>query len=332
MADELKLLRGIGVEPELADPKSRERARARLMAEIAPPEEAPRPARAPHRRRRWLITVPAVAALVIAALVLSVVLPSRRGGPPATAASELRHLAVVAAGRPGFRIAQGQFAYTKFEGIRSSTFWNDAENGLVEFTVVVPFTREVWRAPDGSGRDLSVTSAAEFFSPKDRGEWRTAGSPPLPEPRESDHEYGPGEFIFIDLSDLPGDPGELLAEIRAGQLSGSEPLGDAATFRVIAELLEEAYVPPELRESLYLAASRLPGVELEGRVLDRAGREGIGLSFTESGIRRTVIFDPETSAELGQEVVELETGLTYESVVILESGLAETRSTRPREA
>lgn len=329
--DELELLRGIGTETEPVDPESRGRARGRLMLEIE--SSLREPISAPPswpRSRKWLVGVPAVAFLVIAALVLSVVLPSRRGGPPATAAAELRYLAGVAAQQPAVSLEPGQFAYTKFEGTRASTLvFDSGDEGMVEFTVTSPFIREVWRARDGSGRDLDETGDPEFLSQEDRAFWRKAGSPTLPEPRTSDNEYGRGEFQFIDLSNTPPDPDKLLAAIQEGEFSGGDSVEDAAAFRVIAELLEETHVPPELRESLYLAASRLPGVELEGPMSDSEGREGIGLSFTDSGVRRTVIFDPETSAELGQELVDVETGLTHETVSILESGITQSTSERP---
>ncbi|MEX0834145.1 MAG: CU044_5270 family protein [Actinomycetota bacterium] len=328
--NELDRLRQIGLDTGPADPGARSRARARLMAEIE--SERPSPPLTPRKRshrRRWLVGVPAVAALVIAALVLSIVLPTRRGGPPPTAAAELRYLAGVAARQPGVSLETGEFAYTRIEGVRDAVFVVQTDEGQLEYTLLIPFVREVWRGADGSGRDLDVTGEAEFSSPADRTSWQQAGAPPLPDPRRSDKGYEAGEFFFVDISQLPSNPGELLARIREGEFSGNEPVSDGLAFRVVDTLLEETYVPPGLRSSLYLAASHLKGIKLDGVVTDRAGREGVGLSFSEGGAKRTVIFDQESSAVLGRELVDTETGLAHESVAIEETGVTTSVTERP---
>jgi len=63
-----------------------------------------------------------------------------------------------------------------------------------------------------------------------------------------------------------------------------------------------------LRVALYEVAARIPGAELVGPATDRVGRHGVAVAYVDSKIheRHELIFDPKTSALLGEEYVELE--------------------------
>jgi len=86
-------------------------------------------------------------------------------------------------------------------------------------------------------------------------------------------------------------------------------------------------------------AARIPGVELVGPVSDRAGRAGIAVAMRDEAnrIRHMLIFDPETSALLGEEEIVLEGNvLDYpEGTVIgyatyLESAVVDEIKKRPQ--
>ncbi len=67
----------------------------------------------------------------------------------------------------------------------------------------------------------------------------------------------------------------------------------------------ESFAPPKLRAALYRVASELPGVQLLGAVSDPIGRMGVGVAYTDQarGVRLELIFDPTTSALLGERDV-----------------------------
>ncbi len=67
-------------------------------------------------------------------------------------------------------------------------------------------------------------------------------------------------------------------------------------------MLRETYLPSDVRAAIYRLTAELPGVELLGEVHDPVGRLGTGIAFTdrELGTRHELIFDPATSALLGE--------------------------------
>jgi hypothetical protein len=83
---------------------------------------------------------------------------------------------------------------------------------------------------------------------------------------------------------------------------GSNPgrPGSGEDFIQIGDLREN-YAPAKLRSAVYKVAATIPGVQLLGMVRDHAGRPGIGLAKVDRGIRHELIFDPRTSALLGEQ-------------------------------
>ncbi len=95
------------------------------------------------------------------------------------------------------------------------------------------------------------------------------------------------------MKDLPTDPAELLAWIRAEDGGGART--DQQAFEVIGELTGETVVPPEQSAALYRAAALIPGVRLVDSATDAAGREGTAVEadFTDEGWYRIVlVLDP----------------------------------------
>lgn len=298
----------------------------------------------PVRRPGRSALIPAGAAALALALVAgSMLLPRGRGGASAEAAEVLRSAAKVAGARPPVS-SEGRYRYTRSENAYLATSVEQAGS----FTVLVPHLREMWVAPDGSGRLRDdETGNPIFLGPRDRARWEALGSPALWEFGTSDDTFEPGGLYYADLTGFSTDPDELYGQIerRAGEPKTSgEPVPKGAPsavkmFAIVGDLLRETVAPPELRAALYEVAARIPGVELVGEVTDPAGRTGVAVAMASKadGVRREFVFDPETSELLAERQVLLRRvdwvdaapGTVIGWVAYLESGTVDTTSARP---
>ena len=306
------------------------RLRTELDLLIAPPSRPALPAkRARWRSRRARIGV-AVGVAAVAAVIAIAVLPSSTGGPaPAAAATALRKLAHVAAGQPAVVApGPGQYQYTDSEDayenctstltpISTTTTVPIGSTGSVsapaapvsssrnDYCVLVPEHRQIWIGADYSGRILESFGTPQFLSPADEAAWEASGSPLLGN-SDSDVTFGPHALGDgpPGFSALPTDPTELARMISSRQIESGPP-GPAEDFNQIGDLLRETDASPALRSALYQVAATIPGVELLGNVPNHAGTVGIGVAYTDDGVRNELIFDPTTSALLGEESVAI---------------------------
>jgi hypothetical protein len=209
-----------------------------------------------------------------------------------------------------------------------------------EFSVLVPHTREIWVAPDGSGRLLVKRGEPRFLGPQDKAEWEAVGRPQLDRPRTSDETFGPDGLSYTDFSEYSLDPDELYDQIRS-KAEGYGPSTDAEMLVLVGDLLRETVAPPELRAALFRVAARIPGVELVGESTDPAGRKGVAVARTsdDAGFleRNELIFDPHTSELLAErqfllervDWIDAEPGTLIGYAVYLESGIVDSTSERP---
>jgi hypothetical protein len=297
----------------------------------------------PVRRRGRLALIPAgAAALALALVVGSIFLPGGGGGTSAEAAEVLRSAAKVAGARPPASF-EGRYRYTRSENAYLAT---SVERGG-SFTVLGAHLREMWVAPDGSGRLRERSGEPIFLGPRDREAWVALGSPDLWEPGTSDETFGPGGLHYQDFSGLSTDPHELYEQIQRraadGKTSGA-PVPEGAPvavnmFAIVGDLLRETVAPPELRAALYEVAARIPGVELVGEVTDPTGRNGVAVAMSDEldGVRQEIVFDPETSELLAERQVLLrrvgwvdaEPGTAIGWATYLVSGTVDSTSARP---
>jgi hypothetical protein len=263
--------------------------------------------KAPTRSRvaLWGSRRPAIAAAVGAAALLAAVpilfLGGGRAVQPA-AAAVLREVAGIAAVQeaeapPG----PGQYFFTRSrEAGVVTTYGVDAQ-----WSALYANERETWTAPDGTIRFRVISKEPEFLSRAQRAAWVAAGSPRLSSEHVSDNRIEGGNR-FLDITDLPTEPKALRALIEARKAPQFvHPPGEAETFTLIGDLLRETYLPPAFRAALYRVTAELPGVELLGEVEDPVGRTGIGIAYdgASEGTRSELIFDPDTSALLGERQV-----------------------------
>jgi hypothetical protein len=269
-----------------------------------------------QRQRRWVARVAALAVLVAAAGGAGVLLePGTPAGPGTAAAAVLKKLAHVAAYQPAPIVpGPGQYLYVDSVEAYTDTA-GTSPNGGAGYTVLLPENRQIWIAANGSGRILETFGDSIFLSAQDRANWEAAGSPPIQHP-PTDMSFGPGGLVDgpTNLSELPTNPSALAAEISSRKIEGGPP-GPAEDFTQVADMLRETDASPALRSALYQVAAGLPGVEALKTVTDHSGRSGVGIAYVNKGLRHELIFDPKTSALLGEYYTIVGPGSGYDAPV-----------------
>jgi hypothetical protein len=265
-----------------------------------------------HRRsgravgRVALATAGAVAA---ATLLLVVLLPGPPGSPArptGAAAATFGRLARVAGSQPPSSTpAPGQYQYTESQ----AAYEDCVATTTSSYCYLMPQQRQIWIGTDGSGRILEAFGTPSFLSAVDHDAWLDAGSPTL--------TSGPSDTTFArggltdgptNLSSLPVDPNVLAAELSGRKIEGGPP-GPAEDFVQIGDLLRETDASPVLRAALFEVAEQIPGVKVLGNTSDHAGRTGIGVARVgEDGVEQIYVFDPNTSALLGEETIATRAG------------------------
>ena len=269
--------------------------RADLDAAFARAEDA-RPSR---RLSRWLLPAGGAALAVAAAVVAltSGVESGRLGPAPANAAEALRQVAAVAARAPAQVPRDDQFYYVKTKALWLSMGASGAAR-------LVEHDREIWLSIDRPGRLIDRIVASRPLTPA------ASGNRALDGPGDIDQSMEPAGHFFVgseqltraELLAFPADPRTIFDRLRARVGDrGNSP--DGQVFTEIGDALRESPAPAALRAGLYRALALVPGIELVGRVTDRAGRAGVAIAYTEIGIRRELIFDPETSELLAEREV-----------------------------
>jgi hypothetical protein len=176
------------------------------------------------------------------------------------------------------------------------------------FSVLIPKTREVWIAKDGSGRIHETEGKPIFLGERDRNRWQAAGSPSLGSAMDKD--FAPNGLSFTDFSRLPTDPDALAAIILGEADNPSGPPVNVGMFVVLGDYLRQLGASRELRSALFKVAAKIEGVESIGKVTDRLGRQGVALAVTTDhwgGKQRLMlVFDPITSMLLEEQKILLE--------------------------
>lgn len=257
-------------------------------------------------RRRGLIMAGAAAAvLVVAAVVAYQVVPVPQpayaatppplryarvdgGGPAATALTTIaaKASAAPAAPQPGTHEHLVTLSWD---------LWTEIDGERVRNAVVVTRT-ESWRGADNSGRVVVSYQEPQFPAGSDR--WsRLRG---VPDGGTHRTDYAPGRFPAMWPAQPPAD--HLDTWLAIGHPAANGP---AETLVAVTDLARERVLTPATRAAVLRVVAGLPGLTYEGRVTDRAGRQGEGFSLVSdhSGLptRYTLIVAPETGVLLGYE-------------------------------
>jgi hypothetical protein len=312
--NEIELLRELRADLPGPRAESRASARAALIARIERSQQRPASAAAPAWRRSRPRVAAALAVVALLVALPTLLLDGDERGQPAVG-EVLRAAAAIAATQPAEPPpGPGQYFYTRSREAylttvvfnpRCATHLCDREHpreATRGWSVLTPRLRQTWIAANGAGRAREVSAKPEFLTPGQRRAWKEAGSPRLGSGHVEDFAL-PGQ-PFLDTSDLPTEPEALrrLIEARKIPLVGGPP-GEAETFTLIGDMLRNTYLPPDFRAALYRVVAELPGVESLGEVKDPVGRTGAGVAYTRGSIAQELIFDPGTSALLGEREV-----------------------------
>jgi hypothetical protein len=101
---------------------------------------------------------------------------------------------------------------------------------------------------------------------------------------------------------IPLDPDALIAWAKKDAPRAGERDGKA--FEILASLLNDNLVPPRQEAAVYRAMAKIPGVTLDRKTVDVAGRPALAVSRVIEGfLRQEVLLDRTTYAYLGERSV-----------------------------
>lgn len=288
--------------------------------------------------RRWRISAAAAVAVIAAGLTVAIT-AAGHGDPsvPSAAAPKVNLVSVKQAlntAADKIRVTgdapvpAGKFRYT---ATRTWLLWNDSR-------IPAAFTGErltrTWQPSDFDGQWLLTTAptgnrkwlvgdeqalrAATERNEEDHevdlsdywpsGEWR-AKSGKFPAKAmaivgRSDGEWGaPTEQ---QLDELPRDP-QKLYDLMAADLSVVNKPKLGGVLDIAAQLLKTGTVPADLKESLYRAVAKIPGLKVTEPVANLDGRTGIALGVdpVDGAFRIEIIVDPATGEFIGERRTQL---------------------------
>lgn len=290
-----------------------------LMTEIRQSgAETPKAPAARRQRRPWLrpALVAGVAAAAVAAGVL-VASPfggeAAQAGPPSRETVAMLKDIAAAAGRREVPkdIRDDQFVYVKTKESYMSTGSDE------ESRIQPPHVREYWQSVDGEHTEM-INDPLDGFDNE-----RLPPDLPLV---ESDAHYR-------SLQKLPTDAVNMrdwLYRVASGGESD-----DQNAFVLVGDLCG-SLMPPRQGAALFLAASKIPGVEVVDDVVDAAGRHGVAVARVDDGERQELIFDKRTKEFLGERQVAVEdlpTGFKKGTVTahtaVLEREIVDKAGARP---
>ena len=114
--------------------------------------------------------------------------------------------------------------------------------------------REIWVAPDGSGRIEERNDPVTFPSDAEQKEWIAIGSPRLP---GMSRTFKSGELAYVRLDEVPRDPTRLRESLTADSPSSTTIL------RRIVLILYENVPPVELTATIVSVLRDFPGIEVK---------------------------------------------------------------------
>lgn len=203
---------------------------------------------------------------------------------------------------PSLTTAGLGYRYQKIESLNSSSH---GFPGGVNFMALLPTIREVWIAPDGSGRIKETVGEPIFLTERDREAWKTAGAPDVF--RGMNRDFGPGGLTYEGHH--PTDPVALGVMLREQAARTQVPVDDEM-FVIVGDIARMPSVPEALSRALYEVAAGIPGVEQVGEVADRVGRRGVAVAnvadYNGAKTSSLLVFDLAHGALLGEEETWLE--------------------------
>jgi hypothetical protein len=296
MSDDITTLRA--VRPRVAAPSADTQAAAyaALMERAGPftsTPERPRRVRLPRVGLRFAVAGGLALGVAAAAVVASglggthgdghrpSVLPVLPGAPVASAQAALYQAADRAGARPFTPPRPGQWTYLE------TRYTSPGKPALgTTQTPKSPLKTRVdraWTRIDGT--------RTAFY---DHGKLITAATGGAMPPVD-----------YASIVKIPLDPDALIAWVKKdappARTAGER---DGEAFGTLASLLNNNLVPPRQEAAVYRAMAKIPGVTLDRKTVDVAGRPALAVSMIiERYIREEVLLDPTTYAYLGERSV-----------------------------
>jgi hypothetical protein len=303
MTDDLKLLDELGASLDApAGPPAG--LRTRVMATVSATMDATQPRRTLDHTgfRRWLGKPSPPSSVtrrwgqrLAAGLAVTVVIATagsltyrsdgRSGQPPASpgstsalnasgillAAAQTASLAPKLSARPDqFVFVESAIEHTKFEASRIPNLTGTTQ-------------RRIWRSVSGTRKGLLIDPGSPSRALREG-----------PVPLEPD-----GQPAYRD--DVPSDVTAALTFLYEHSEGDNPP--DEQAFTTVAELIQEAYLPPASLAAVFAAAAKIPGVTVIRDVRDAGGRSGIAVGLVTGDVRQELIFDPTTHVFFGERIV-----------------------------
>jgi hypothetical protein len=256
---------------------------------------------------------------------------SAQPAAPATAAQLLAKIADAAARQPAPVVRDSDFTY-----IRSMVAFtvDSISNGHETSYLEKLHERQIWLPVS----NLCVTGLLiergerSPISPFPIVNGKIDRHPPkdmMPEPNFTCPTEGHlGDPTYRLLQSIPTQPGALLAYLKAGKKWTND---DPPTE--IADLINEAVIPPALAAALYRLAATLPGATLVPHATNAVGRAGIGILWTSKPAKQVYndewIFDKTTLQFIGVRTYDRKTGKLAGESAILQRAFTAKAGQRP---
>ena len=100
-------------------------------------------------------------------------------------------------------------------------------------------------------------------------------------------------------ADLPTDPATMRTYLYRPDENHTGLSADQVAFERVSEVLGLSLGSPAVQAAVYRAAAQIPGTTIIESVADVAGRPGIAVARTDTGIRTELVFDRTTYRYLG---------------------------------
>ncbi|MBX7268660.1 CU044_5270 family protein [Micromonospora sp. Llam7] len=171
---------------------------------------------------------------------------------------------------------------------------------------------KVWRAADGTGSQINKQLEPQYPDQESRDYWqRNLDSRPA-----VDAAAAPIMIPLppMELTPPSADPSRLRELLKVGY-------GPGAASKEVSTLYARFVIPRATRAEILRVLADVPGFRWRGQVTDRAGRDGVAVTFDdrEHDAQSLLIFDPTTGELLAHERLTLSPGRISAYKVILDA-------------
>ncbi|GAA3744231.1 CU044_5270 family protein [Micromonospora maritima] len=178
--------------------------------------------------------------------------------------------------------------------------WGDPVMTSADGRHQVAFAGEtkVWQAADGTGSQINTQVEPQYPDQESRDYWQRelASRPAL----GAAVTPAPVPLPPMELTPPSADPSRLRELLKV-------ELGPGAASKEVSTLYQRFVVPRAVRAAILRVLADVPGFRWRGQVTDRAGRDGVAVTFDdrEHDAQSLLIFDPTTGELLAHERLTL---------------------------